>query len=70
VLRIRKVVDLPDPFGPTNPTTSPCSIRKDRESRARVLGGKNLLTPLASIMMDPFFWLLKEDIFSHGLTRM
>src|ERR1017187_4939990 len=52
------VVDLPDPFGPSKPNTSPCRTSKSTLSTARALGRpqkslKTLVRPRTETITSP-----------------
>jgi hypothetical protein len=47
---IRMVVDLPAPFGPRNPSTSPCATEKEIPSTAHFV--PNILVRFSTLIMQ------------------
>src|SRR5215203_2852678 len=58
---IRKVVDLPEPFGPKNPYTSPRPTVRFRSATAVIRDPKRLVSPLVSTS-GLSLWLLVRDV--------
>src|SRR6266496_467825 len=69
------VVDLPEPFGPSSPKTSPCRTSKSTLSTARALGRpqkslKILVRPrtatMVSLVLDIWFSQRRADMDGYG----
>src|SRR6266852_4925462 len=69
------VVDLPDPFGPSNPKTSPRRTSKSTLSTARALGRpqkslKTLVRPRTETMTSPFECGVRSGEWGEGFVTV